>query len=213
MTNGKRTPAAAPPTVEQFRATLREYRSARDTFLQARSAHEAAQVRQADAINALPEDQRADLAQLEAIGDRLRITALGDDAFGTMQAAGAALEALMAVPAGTPLELFEKMNAAFCAPFEAGDHTARLLADAGRVTLLFGSVWLERWTALGGTVAADPNKPGKMYLGRNVDGDAGWLGRIMELEALLEAMPDGRASVRALVEAEPRLGLGKAVRA
>lgn len=213
MTNGKNDPAAAPPTAEQFRARLTTYEDARGVFLQARSALEAAQADQAEAVNALPEAQRADIAQLEVIGDRLRINALGDEAFATMEAVSAALDALMEAPAGTPLELFVKMREALSAPFEAGDYSTRLLADAGTLTLLFGGVWLERWTHHGGTITADWKGEDRLLLGRGIDGSPARLAALLELEALLDAMPDGRASVRSLVHGKPELGLGKAVRA
>jgi hypothetical protein len=166
MTQGKHIPASAsPPTAAEFAAALAAFEAARLAYVPAKEALDLAQVEQAAAINALPPEDRADAEKLQGIADRLQLATLGDDAFEKMSAADDALEALVNIPCGTPFELFQKMHAVFSATWETGDHTIRLLADACGVSLLFGAVWLARWTNHGGSVTVDPDNPEKAWIG------------------------------------------------
>jgi hypothetical protein len=133
MENGKTNPAAAPPTDRLFADALNRFVAARGRYEAAKVVLEHGQVAQAVAISELPEDQRADMAQLEAIADRLRIGAIGDEALELMTEAEEALAAFMAAPARSPHQLLRKMVAYFGAPWEAGDYRYRLMSDAGRL--------------------------------------------------------------------------------
>lgn len=157
-------------------------------------------------------------ARLAEIGQRLNLGDLGAAAFETMCAADQALEALLAVPAGTMADLFEKLHALRYAGWEtvAGDkplYLDRLLADAGGLTLQFAHVWLERWTSRGGSLTLDLKETERVLLGREFDGDERREGHMDGLEELLRAMPGGIEAVKAAVGVNPELGLAKTVTA
>lgn len=206
MENGTNNPAAAPPTADLFDVALDVLNREIEAFEAARSSLTLAQEQQAAAIAALPEERRSDLAELEEIADRLRIGALGDEALSTMQAANAALAAVMAVPVRTPRDLFLKLGAVITASWEHSDYGATLLVDARETSLLFGETWLRRWRANGGTVNGDPGEPERILLGQEFDLDTPQKHRRAELFDFLNAIPDGRESVRCALQAQAEEG-------
>ena len=162
MTEGTTVPSAAPPT-DAFTAAIAAFNEAAADFIAAREKVDLAQVEQAAAINLLPEADRADMAQLEAINDRLELTRLGSAAFEKMRAADAALKAVVAIPAPTTFALSKKMRAVFEASWETGDHRFQLWADARRLADLDASAaaaWVDRWLALGGGFCRSRNLDG-----------------------------------------------------
>jgi hypothetical protein len=78
---------------------LAAFNEAQSAFIFSRRALQAAEIEQVSAIGALPPEQRADMAQLEVIADRLGIRELGADAFEKRQAVEAAVAALTALTA------------------------------------------------------------------------------------------------------------------
>lgn len=116
---GETSPSAAPPT-DAFAGALSAFNEAREAFIQKRDALELAQTEQAAAINALPEADRADMAQLEGIADRLGINALGSDLLDQMMVGEAALKRLVQTPAPTVRALHDKIHAVAHAPWGSG---------------------------------------------------------------------------------------------
>lgn len=155
MTNEKDNNAAAPPG-DEFAHLYADYVSARDRLSEAKQKLAEADARQVAAINELPEDQRADMAQLEIIADRLNIAALGDAVFQGICDGDPKFQAMATMPAPTHFALFLKLEAIVAdpfnsAPWEDGLITARILADAATLNLELAKAWVDRWRALGGT--------------------------------------------------------------
>jgi hypothetical protein len=232
MITGNQTPSAAPPPGDFARA-LSAFHQAQSVFTEARKKLDLAQAEQAAAINGLPESDRADMAQLEAIADRLKLNELGTASLALMTEGDAALEALVAIPAPTMLALHQKMHSIHHAGWETADYFDRLLSDSGTLGLQFGHVWLDRWTAKGAYVVmtgdtanigwpvydlspVHAEDEARMAAGglpeEHRQDQRSWYrwfydGKIRELYDVLREVPGGVDAVKAIVGESPRLGL------
>lgn len=232
---GTETPVAAPPTTETFAGALSAFNQARDVFQRARDAVAEAEGKQAAAINALPAKDRANMAHVEAIADGLRLVELGDALANSVQKANAALGGLMRLPAATVLDLFEKLWAVSAVEWGGPDYWPQILADAGRLSVQFGEVWLEQWKQHGGSVTPDLNNPPDGVMighpeyafspdavadnardGAEASSERAWRsafydGQMRALSRFLDDMPGGLAAVKAIVLTDPARGLRQTV--
>lgn len=229
-------PSSGPLPDGPFASAYGAFGKARTAFIEAKTKVEEAQLQQAAAVAALPDDQRADMAQLEVIADKCFINELGNDLFERMNEADQALDAMMRIEAPTSFALFLKLEAFANCPWDHGNFIDRLTADAGNISLQFAKMWLERWKSHGGSVTIDPSDPDKAWIGHptyafspaaaedkarsekagltaeQAAQNRSWYqpfydGKARELYDVLEDMPGGIAAVKSIVLADPSKGL------
>jgi hypothetical protein len=162
MTKEPGNAAATVPADGEFDRAYGAWLQGLSKYKDAKAAVEDAQRRQVEAIAALPEVERSDMARLEAIADELKIADLGDALCAELNTIDDLFHTMINLPAPTAVALFQKLEAIGEVPWtspadEAGAALPRLTADAGTLSFEFPEVWLAQWRERGGSALLDPH--------------------------------------------------------